>query len=236
MSEQEHTKELFFIFDVESVGLHGEGYAYGFVVVDEYGIELDAGRCSCDPAAAEGDASGRNWIAKNCPDIPVSEPTPKAVRCRFADEWEDWQKHGAVMVADCPWPVESRFLSDCIRDLQMSGPYPLIDVASVVLASGRDPVATFDRLENELPKHDPLADARQSARIFIESLTNITTTSLTAHRAAVDALREAAREALDALKIADVHVGWTDCSLENVHGIIRENVKSLTAALAGLPK
>ncbi len=28
------SEKLFFVFDVESVGLHGEGYAYGYVVVD----------------------------------------------------------------------------------------------------------------------------------------------------------------------------------------------------------
>ena len=74
------------------------------------------------------------------------------------------------MVADCPWPVEAKFLNACVREYGMAGPYPLIDVGSVVLARGGDPTGPFDRLPNELPKHDPLADARQSARVFIEHL------------------------------------------------------------------
>lgn len=169
------SEKLFFVFDVESVGLYGEGYAYGFVVVNENGVELDAGRCSCNPNCADGDSGGRAWVATNCPEIYQSEPTPKAVRCRFSAEWEEWREQGAIMVADCPWPVEARFLADCVRDLDMPGPYPLIDVASVVLAAGGDPTAEFSRNKNELPKHDPLCDARQSARVLIEHLIRLRT-------------------------------------------------------------
>jgi hypothetical protein len=39
-----------------------------------------------------------------------------------------------------------------------------------MLLSGRDPLATYERLPNELPAHDPMADARQSARLWLECL------------------------------------------------------------------
>jgi hypothetical protein len=34
-------------------------------------------------------------------------------------------------------------------------------------------------------------------------------------------LKEIIVEMTHALKVADVHIGWTDCSLENVHKIVR---------------
>jgi hypothetical protein len=35
--------DKFFVFDVESAGLHGEGFAVGFVVVDREGNKRDEG-------------------------------------------------------------------------------------------------------------------------------------------------------------------------------------------------
>jgi hypothetical protein len=34
-------------------------------------------------------------------------------------------------------------------------------------------MATYERLENEMPKHEPLADARQSARLLITALSKL---------------------------------------------------------------
>jgi hypothetical protein len=164
-------EKLYFVFDVESIGLHGEAYAYGYVVVDERGAEIEAGSAACDPDRASGFSSDRAWVAANCPPLTITHNSPGDVQCEFYESWLRW-KDRAVMVADCPWPVEAKFLLACHR-LYGFGVYPLIDVASVVLAAGGDPTATFDRHENELPKHDPLADARQSARVFIEHLGDI---------------------------------------------------------------
>jgi hypothetical protein len=79
-----------------------------------------------------------------------------------------------MLAADCAWPVEARFLAACVDDQPeqraWEGPYPLIDIASVRLAAGLDPLATVERLPSEMPAHDPLADARQSARLLIEAL------------------------------------------------------------------
>lgn len=48
--------------------------------------------------------------------------------------------------------------------------FMVFDVASVRLAAGLDPLASAPRLDGELPAHDPLRDARQSARLLIEAL------------------------------------------------------------------
>lgn len=165
---------LYMVFDVESVGLHGEGFAVAFVVVTADGDELDRARFACDPNFAQGSSEDRRWIAENIPPIPVTHPTPHHVRDAFWSAWQVLKARGAVLVADCAWPVEARFLAACVDDYPSShkwgGPYPLHDVATARLAAGLDPLATTDRLPSEEPKHDPLADARQSARLFLEAL------------------------------------------------------------------
>jgi hypothetical protein len=93
------------------------------------------------------------------------------------------ERHGNFMRRfmddGCAWPVEARFLAACVDDNPMthewSGPYPLHDLASVLMAAGRDPLAKNERLPGELPEHDPLADARQSARLLLAALAPATT-------------------------------------------------------------
>jgi hypothetical protein len=171
-------KDLFLVFDVESVGLHGEGFAWGGVVVDERGKVLDYRPGWCPPESAAGTDDGRKWVAENwhAPDLPPAGG-PRQLRKRFWDWWRWWKARGAVLAADCAWPVEARFLAACVDDdpapRAWEGPYPLIDVGSVLLAAGMDPLGKYDRLPDELPEHDPLCDARQSARLLCEALTLI---------------------------------------------------------------
>lgn len=162
------------VFDVESVGLHGEGFAYGYVVVDEdMSGELESGLFACPPGAAKVEGLGHDpdnskWVADKIPQFPMTGANPRAVRDRFWKVWETW-KSQVVLVADCAWPVEARFLIDCIRDdptRKWNGPYPLVDLSGILIARGIDPTKMFDRLPNELPAHNPLNDARQSARIL----------------------------------------------------------------------
>lgn len=171
--------DLFMVFDVESIGLHGEGFAVGYVVIDRGGTVLEERTYACDPDTAAGLPKDRRWVDANVPRLAhpeASHPTstPTSVRAEFWYRWLYWKEIGAVLVADCCWPVEARFLAACVEDCRpqrdWEGPYPLHDLASVMLALGRDPTATHARLPNELPAHHPLHDARQSARLLLEAL------------------------------------------------------------------
>lgn len=171
--------KLYMVFDVESVGLHGEGYAVGWVVVDSEGRHIAGASYACDPDRAKGDEDGRKWVTENAP-MPTygyNCSSPRWIRDEFWRAWDYAKKKGAVLVADCAWPVEARFLAACIDDdpkeRAWGGPYPLHDVATARLAAGLDPLAKLDRLPDELPVHDPAADARQSARLFLEALNQL---------------------------------------------------------------
>lgn len=168
------------VFDVESVGLHGEGFAVGFVVI-KGGMEVDSGAFGCPQSYALDDAgnlpphvsSDRQWVGENVPDVGALG-SPFVVRERFWNVWSTWKSKGAVLAADCAWPVEGRFLNACVdiaTDLRRwDGPYPLIEISTLLLAAGFDPMASFPRGENELPMHHPLADARQSARLMMMAI------------------------------------------------------------------
>jgi hypothetical protein len=166
---------LYMVFDVESVGLQGEGFAVGWAVVDAAGHEIGADLLWTDPLSAHGSAEGQAWVALHCGpfDRPPS-PSTMRVRSGFWRAWLYWKERGAVLVADCAWPVEARFLAACVDDVpadrEWQGPYPLHEVATARLLAGFDPLATVDRLPSELPAHNPLADARQSARLWLEAL------------------------------------------------------------------
>jgi hypothetical protein len=169
--------DLWMVFDCESIGLHGETFAVGYVVVDSKGKEYARSCWACYPDEAKGNEEGRLWVKANIPPLERNRTGPKYVRDSFWNVYLYWRDNGAVLCADCAWPVEARFLATCIDDdpsaRTWNGPYPLYDLASIRLAAGFDPLATEDRLPHELPVHNPLADALQSARLLIESLTVI---------------------------------------------------------------
>lgn len=161
------------MFDVESVGLHGEGFAVGAVLIDTNMEEVESRLFACDPRVAkEGKSGDMEWIEKNIPPIPLTHTTTNGVRNAFWSVWMQWKEKGALMVADCAWPVEARFLAGCVDDgrnnRNWDGPYPLHDLASILLANGKDPLAKYGRLPTELPEHNPLNDARQSARVLTD--------------------------------------------------------------------
>jgi hypothetical protein len=169
--------EQFMVFDVEAIGLHGEGFAVGYVVIDRDGTRYAERQFACPPEAAEGSDEGRAWVMQNVRPMHAEYQTPRQVRDEFWQAWMRWKAARPLrLVSDCAWPVETRFLSDCIRDdstRSWHGPYPLLDVSSVLLSRGYDPAATYWRDADEYPIHSPLADARQSARLFSAVLRNL---------------------------------------------------------------
>jgi hypothetical protein len=169
----ENSMKYYFSFDVESNGLFGRPFAVGWVIVDDQGKEYDSGylcvKCIIDD----------EWVVKN---VLPALPDPNCwdevdMLQEFWNAWKHAKEHypGIVMVTDCPFPVEAGFLLRIVRDVRPQitmddSPYPIVDVASVLFAHGKNPLANYGRNENELPCHHPTCDARQSVRIMLECL------------------------------------------------------------------
>lgn len=178
------------VFDVESIGLHGQSFAVGWVVLLD-GKEIQAHWVGCPSSEASGTREGRLWVAENIPeDVLLPKPphrreNPAEVRRSFWEVWQTEKAQGATLWADCLWPVEARFIIACIEDgrgsalrstyelaettREWDGPYPFHEIGTLRLAAGKDPLAHEDRMEGEMPLHHPLHDARQSARLLLEA-------------------------------------------------------------------
>jgi len=164
----------YMVFDVEAIGLHGEAFAVAWVVVNTAGQRLDEGCLACAPWQCNGTDTSREWVRENVPELRVTCTNPKTLRHAFWAQWRRWADQGAKLVADCAWPVEANFLSACVRqdpaEREWQGPYPLHDLASVLLALGDHAPTTVERRPDELPAHHPLMDARHSARQLVGAL------------------------------------------------------------------
>lgn len=172
----------FFVFDVESIGLHGEGFAAGYVLIERDGTVVREDFFHCDPeraasAGGELDAEDRTWVAENVPPLGLTSrlANPAAVRGALWDQWERAKEDFPAVhaAAECVWSVDTAFLTAAVLDdvdkRKWRGPHPLIDIATVIAMVGFDPIAVFPRLEGE-DAHHPLGDARQSARLLAECL------------------------------------------------------------------
>jgi hypothetical protein len=172
--------QKFFVFDCESVGLQGQTFAVAGGIYDINGTAIGGSEFifACDPhpgMAVKGrEIEDTKWVEVNVTtrEGAVLCNTPDEVRHRF---WGLWKMAkigfpGILMFVECGWPVEARFLISCIEQDSISrnweGPYPMHEIATLMLAAGMDPMATYDRLPEELPAHEPLADARLSARLL----------------------------------------------------------------------
>lgn len=167
----------FFVFDVESVSLHGEGFAVAGGVYLENGAVQWEFSFACPIEECEGEEDDRQWVKEHVPVLEITHRSPRALREDFWKQWEKAKAGGALMAAECTWPVEAGFLARCvyqdIKNRKFSGPYPLIEISSWMLAAGIDPMKSHLRRASELPIHNPLCDARQSARLLAQAIETI---------------------------------------------------------------
>lgn len=179
------------MFDVESAGLHGDGFAYGYVVT---GVDKTTGELTVldegEKYSIEGgkQAQQHEWVAKNVlPSLPLTpfldnevsaEPLPETIvptnrelRDAFFKVYSDWKSKGAEIYSDVNWPVETGFLSAVMQDdlpaRNFAGPFPLKDASHVLCHIEPDPMKLdrweYARLPGARRPHNPLDDAKASA-------------------------------------------------------------------------
>jgi len=168
--------------DAESNGLHGEVFAVGAVVLTLDG-KIESRFYGRAPTPDKLDP----WVARHVvPSLDVTGcgATYADAKCMRDAFWE-WflgRKSVCLVVADCGWPVEAGLFSECVRDAPRrsgEGPYPLHEVATLLLAAGMDPLGVYDELcpkddtFSKLPRHHPVRDALQSAGCALEAIRRI---------------------------------------------------------------
>ena len=125
-----------FYFDAETDGLYGAVWAIGAVVQTHDGVEIARFAGQVDPSDLTD-----GWVREN---IAAHIKLPRS-------------------------PVESGLFRACVEDSPAErtweGPYPLHEVATLLLAAGIDP--DIDRVEfsglTGLTKHNPIDDSLASA-------------------------------------------------------------------------
>ena len=166
--------EKHFVFDVESIGLHGESFAVAYKVFDEF--QTFERKCfSCYPEKARGDHVDYLWVKDNVPELPYDLDTPLEVREKFWERVQYWREEGVVFWAHHLWPVDGGIISSCIQDdpfeRKWEGPTPLHEICTiseiVLGTSWPSPKSS------ELPKHDPRNDVKYSSRVLKQCLTKI---------------------------------------------------------------
>lgn len=173
--------------DAESWGVMGDIFWIGAVLYNEHGYDVDVFDEAVDPftcsqaglrdAPPELHSRDRKWLMEHVfPRLEGRERylagTTASLRSAFWEWLQTVRAKGEVhLLADCGLCIESRLLVDAIKDKPerlSEAPWFVHDVATALHMHGRDPMGTYGRLANELPAHDPVCDARQTARLFAE--------------------------------------------------------------------
>jgi len=157
-------------FDAESNGLHGAAFAIGAVLLNPDGTDAETFCARC-PIVGDVDPWVRDHVLPALDGVPATFETPEAMRSAFWS-WLTSRQSDALVVVDCGWPVEAGLMSACVDDdpsRAFKGPYPLHEVASLLFATGHDPLALYaERVLSPAQltihrKHHPVDDARVSA-------------------------------------------------------------------------
>jgi hypothetical protein len=159
------------VFDVESNGLYGEGFAVGAVVSDCKGNILD----KLELKSAEGEQNvTSNWVKENVlPHLGNMPVVQTNIELREAF-YKFYMKHKdtCVIYSDVNYPVETNFLTAVVNDnlseREFIMPCPLMDIANVNNID-IDRIKFYEKKNafyiaqspatRKLRKHNPLDDA-----------------------------------------------------------------------------
>jgi hypothetical protein len=156
---------LLFI-DAECNDLGGRAFAVALLLTDERG-EVDHRVLRC-PMAGEPSHFVRDNVLPALADVPDTCPDYPTMLAGLRQPLTSWPfNSGAAVLAHVAWPVEARLLLDVFPGDQVwFGPYPLQDVATLLLAVGENPTSVDDYLARHgiTPPpgspHHPLYDCR----------------------------------------------------------------------------
>ena len=171
----EDNKCGFFVIDCETDGLYGEFLTVAVVVTDENFNIINEKYWGNTKAIKEAKDP---WVIEN-----VISHLGDFIKCESEDElfekvWKFWieNRKNRYAIADVCFPVENRFFSECITkkiaERAFEGPYPLLDLSSILYAKGIDPLKERAILSNSNPllQHNAIEDTRMIVKILKKTL------------------------------------------------------------------
>ena len=164
------TSHIFFV-DAETDGLYGPFLSVAAMVTDQLGAEIDRFYGALYPQQV---VITDPWVQENVfPSLSRAETFFETDTALLEAFWAFWlhYREDCLCVADVPVPVEARLFAKCVaadpfvRTFQ--GPYPLMDLSTLLYSRGIDPDADRTNLSG-LPckRHDALDDVRMTAAIW----------------------------------------------------------------------
>ncbi len=160
-----------FIVDAETDGLYGSFLSVAALVTTSEGEQADLFYGAVSPDLLQVRSE---WVKKNV------LPYISAAHTFFSSEdellrafWDFWMKHRetSVCIADVCYPVEARLFSRCVQmspeEREFQGPFPLLDLSTLLLARGIPVDTSRKELTSlSLVQHDALNDARITEDIW----------------------------------------------------------------------
>ena len=168
----EMQKNNLFFIDAETDGLYGKFLTVAIIVTDNNLNEIE--RAYFGIRKEDMDVKSK-WVIENV--LPIlGEYDEVNSEGELLDKvWELWRKYAdnAYAVANVPIPVESRLFAKCVeKDLsnrEFQGPFPLIDISSMLLAKDINPLEERGILIGEHSKgnvHNALYDVEVMIKIY----------------------------------------------------------------------
>jgi len=164
----------FVMFDVESNGLVGEGFAVGAVVAETKScviLEKFEVRGPCEEPV--------QWVKENvlpqldAGGLNLTHYSLPSLRSAFWDWLQEKKSEGLPIWGDFGVPVEANFLLACVADnlekREWHLPYPLHELGTLMLTAGIDPDINREEFVAEMiegrqvRKHHPTWDSEVAA-------------------------------------------------------------------------
>lgn len=153
-----------FIIDAEVDGLYGPLLTLAVLIADQDGQVIEEFYAGLPKNLASVETE---WVKTNVLPFVGNYHNVDSEEELLDQVWRLWASYGksAICYADVPFPVETgiwhRIMARQEKSSEQEGPFPLIDLASILLAKGINPLTNrLDLARKSFVLHNALDDVR----------------------------------------------------------------------------
>lgn len=165
-------KALYLFVDAETNGLYGTFLSVAMILTDSEGNKLE----SCYVGRKEPEKLVTNsWVRENVLPYMGTYEEYDNEESLLERAWSFWKKHAenTYVITDIMHPIESRLFSLCVisdkASREFQGPFPMLDLSSMLYAIGIDPLKAREELAEPEEKgriHNALYDAAMTLAVW----------------------------------------------------------------------